>query len=301
MPVPSFQRMMRPILAYLEDGQAHAQREIAAHIAAHFKLSEAECAERLPSGQQTYLDNRVGWSRTHLKNACLIEYVSSGVSRITERGRKALRQYPDELNLNILDQFEEHYHWRRRPRQTPAAEAPAESLETPEEQMAQMMTAIEARLAAELLDVMKQMKPARFEHLVVDLLLAMGYGGSRDEAGRVTQQSGDEGIDGVINEDRLGLDIIYVQAKRWQDRVGRQEVQRFVGALAGKQAHKGIFITTSDFTDNAFNYAQSVAQKVILINGQRLASLMIEHGIGVSTRHTYTLKRIDHDYFDADF
>lgn len=210
MPVPGFQRMMRPILAYLEDGQAHSNRDIAAHVALHFQLSEADCAERLPSGQQTYLDNRVGWGRTHLKNACLIEYVSSGVSRITERGLQALRQHPDELNLNILDQFEEHYHWRRRPRQTAGTEVQAEALETPEEQMAQMMAAIETRLAAELLDVMKQITPVRFEQLVIDLLLAMGYGGSRDEAGRVTQHSGDEGIDGVINEDRLGLDTIYV-------------------------------------------------------------------------------------------
>ncbi len=176
--------------------------------------------------------------------------------------------------------------------------ASADKSATPQEIIESAYKAIQMNVKSELLGLVKRMDPYQFEQLVVDLLVAMGYGGSREEAARVTKASNDEGIDGVINEDRLGLDVIYIQAKRWQHSVGRKEIQSFVGALAGQQAHKGIFITTSEFVETAKIYAKSISQKVILIDGDRLADLMIEHNIGVALSHAYELKRIDSDYFE---
>lgn len=168
----------------------------------------------------------------------------------------------------------------------------------PEEVIASAFNELQAELKQELLGIVRRMNPVRFERLVLDLLLAMGYGGSREEAASTTKISNDEGIDGVINEDRLGLNVIYVQAKRWQNTVGRKEIQSFVGALAGQQAHKGVFITTSDFADTARSFVKTIAQKIILIDGARLAELMTQHNIGVSCSHAYEIKRIDSNYFD---
>jgi len=306
MPVPSFQEMMLPFLQAMSDGQEHSGREVTQTIIKAFNLSDEDVNDLVPSGGQTRLNNRVGWCRTHLKNAGLITYVRQGVFRITERGQQVLASNPESIDLKFLDQFEEHRQWfHRKPATATAAGAAATKLEeseasaaTPDEIIGNAKKDLDDSLRADLLDQLHQVDPFRFEQIVLDLLFAMGYGGSREEAAKVTKKSNDEGIDGVINEDRLGLDVIYVQAKRWQGVVGRKEIQSFVGALAGKQANKGVFITTSGFTSNATDFARHISQKVVLIDGPRLADLMIEHNIGVSTVRTIAIKRLDSDYFE---
>jgi len=293
--------MMLPFLRLAADGNEHAIRDALHHIAEHFSLTPEERDELVPSGNQTRLANRVGWCRTHLKHARLIDYVRRGVFRITERGQQVLLQNPPELNLRFLDQFPEHAQWFHQPRaandQVVLTPEPGPTA-TPEEQMESLARYLRQDLASELLERMHSMDSRRFELLVLDVLLAMGYGGSRAEAAEVGKGSSDGGIDGLINEDRLGLDRIYVQAKRWENPVGRPEIQHFVGALAGQHAHKGIFITTSEFSSNAREYVKNLPQRVILIDGQRLAELMIEHDIGVTRAYTYDIKRVDSDYFE---
>jgi restriction system protein len=302
MPVPDFQSMMLPLLRFAGDGQEHKLRDGIEFIADHFKLSPEDREELLPTGNQTRLDNRVGWARTHLKKAGLLDLVRRGVFLITPRGREVLQQNPPALNLKFLDQFPEHRDWfhqeraeKENPDRTPPLPLP---VATPEEQMATIAGGLKQNLASELRERMQAMEPRRFELLVLDVLVAMGYGGSRAEAAEVGKGSGDGGIDGLINEDRLGLDRIYVQAKRWQNSVGRPEIQNFVGALAGQHAHKGIFITTSEFSAAAREYVKNLPQRVILIDGQRLAELMIEHNIGVARAYAYEVKRVDSDYFE---
>jgi restriction system protein len=301
MAVPGFQEMFLPYLQCLADGKPHTNAEITDHITQSLKISEQDQNEMLPSGQSTRVANRVGWARTHLNKAGLIERVDWGVYRISEAGKSLIANPPQKLNLKFLDTIPQHKAWFHAPRKATQPEKQKERDEEsapPNERIEEAFSELNEALSTELLNQMGRMDPFKFEQLVVDLLFAMGYGGSRQEAALVTKKSNDEGIDGVINEDRLGLDVIYVQAKRWQGNVGRKEIQSFVGALAGKQANKGVFITTSDFVQNALDYANSVSQKIILINGQRLADLMIEHGIGVSTTRTIELKRLDSDYFE---
>lgn len=301
MPVPDFQSMMLPLLRFAGDGKEHELRDGIHFIAEHFKLSPADREELLPTGNQSRLDNRVGWARTHMKKAGLLEYVRRGVFRITERGQQVLQQGPTALNLKFLDQYPEHKDWfHAEPAEKNAAQQPSVplSVATPEEQMESISAALKLNLAAELRERMLAIEPRRFELLVLDVLVAMGYGGSRAEAAEVGKGSNDGGIDGLINEDRLGLDRIYVQAKRWQNSVGRPEIQNFVGALSGLHAHKGIFITTSEFSNGARDYVKNLPQRVILIDGQRLAELMIEHNIGVARAYAYEIKRVDSDYFE---
>ena len=301
MSVPDFQSMFLPFLRIVSDGSEHSTRNVINRIADHFKLSKEDREEMLRSGNQRRLDNRVGWARTHLKHALLIAYVRRGVMKITDRGLELLATDPGSLNLRDLDKYQEHYDWFHTKRSSKGRDKgpePDTEDQTPEEQIAGLTKTLELQLADELLSVVGNMDPFKFEQLVVDLLFAMGYGGSREEAAQVTKQSSDEGIDGVINEDRLGLDVIYVQAKRWQASIGRKEIQAFVGALAGKQATKGVFITTSKFATTTTEYANAVSQKVILIDGDRLAELMIEYDIGVSVAEHFKVKRIDTDYFE---
>lgn len=294
--------MFLPFLTFLADGGSHHTREIEKGIAGHFALSEEDLHEMIPSGQSSRLANRVGWTRTHLNKAGLIQQVTRGNYRLTEAGRLLLQTPPPKLDLKFLDTIPSHKAWFHAPKKQhehlPQVTDPARDEVPPNERIEEAFEELNDSLASSLLEAMLAMDPFRFEQLVVDLLFAMGYGGSREEATRVTQKSNDEGIDGVINEDRLGLDVIYVQAKRWKNSVGRPEIQSFVGALAGKQAHKGVFISTSSFGPSAIEYAAAVPQKVILIDGVRLASLMIEHNIGVSTVRTISIKRIDSDYFE---
>lgn len=299
MAIPGFQEMFLPFLQRLADGKEHAMNEVRDYIADRLQLSQEDRDELIPSGVSTRLANRVGWTRTHLAQAGLIERIDWGVYRITEAGQKLAANPPPKLDLRFLDTIPQHKAWFHAPRREKPATPAADSLEEqpPDERIEEAFQQLNDSLASELQQAMAKMDPFRFEQLVVDLLFAMGYGGSRKEAAQVTKKTNDEGIDGVINEDRLGLDVIYVQAKRWQDTVGRKEIQSFVGALAGQAASKGVFITTSGFHPTAVQYAESVSQKVVLIDGRRLAELMIEHNIGVASTRTFALKRIDADYF----
>ncbi len=302
MAIPDYQSIMLPLLELAGDNEIHQLRKAVDVLAQCFTLTDNETRELLPSGQQPRFHNRVTWARTYLTKAGLLESPKRGYFRITGRGRKVLARRPSEINIKFLDQFEEFKSFRQ-PRRTHAP--PVDAAEsgdgisefTPEETLQAAYLALRNNLADDLLKIVMESSPEFFERLVVDLLVRMGYGGSRQEAGEAIGRSGDEGIDGIIKEDRLGLDIIYVQAKRWEGGIGRPEVQKFAGALQGQRARKGVFITTSTFTLEATEYVANIETKVILIGGTQLAGLMIDHGVGVTTEATYELKRIDSDYF----
>jgi restriction system protein len=298
--IPPFQELMLPIVIMCasRDPQSISNREFMEALGRQFHLTEADRKELLASGKQSRFENRVYWALVHLRRAGLIESTGRGLNRITERGHDVLRQSPSKIDLKLLNQFPEFRTFRASKSTDFSAEIIASEVPTPQERIETAFGELKETLVADLRGRLATVDPFRFERIVLDLLVAMGYGGSRDEAAAVTQKTGDEGIDGVINEDRLGLDVIYIQAKRWKASVGRPEIQNFVGALAGKKAGKGIFITTSDFHDNARDYAAGLHQKIILIDGRRLAELMIEHGIGVAEEHAYSVKKIDSDYFD---
>ncbi len=300
MAVPGFQEMFLPYLQCLADGKPRHNSEIREFIEQKMNMSKEDLEELIPSGQSSKVANRVGWARTHLSKAGLTEKVDWGVYRISEEGKKVVAAPPAKFDLKFLDTIPRHKAWFHAPKKSKPGIEENTSLqdEPPNERIEEAFEELNASLADSLLEAMSIMDPFRFEKLVIDLLFAMGYGGSRAEAAMVTKKSNDEGIDGVINEDRLGLDVIYVQAKRWKNTIGRPEIQSFVGALAGKQAQKGVFITTGAFGPSAVEYANMVPQKVILIDGPRLALLMIEHNIGVSITRTISLKRIDTDYFE---
>jgi restriction system protein len=306
MPIPKYDEMTLPILKILADGAEHSQSELADKMAEHFHLTPEERAQRLPKVRATYLRHRLGWAGFRLRRAGLADNPRTGTLQITERGQKFLATNPTQLRRKDFEQFPEWVSFikevrkNRREREDEVTAGESDELpdETPEERMLGAFTELNETLVTDLLSRLAKIDPFRFEHVVLDLLVKMGYGGSFKEAAAVTRKTGDEGIDGVINEDRLGLDVIYFQAKRWKHSVGRPEIQGFVGALAGKKANKGIFITTSSFHDNASDYAAGLHNKVILIDGRRLAELMIEHGIGVSEEHAYSVKKIDSDYFD---
>ena len=311
MTIPKYDEMMLPLLKLLGDGQEHHQRDLANQIADHFQLTDAERNLMLPSTQSTYVRNRQGWAGFHLRKAGLAELSSKATLRITPAGAELLRHPPAKIDRQFLTQFAPFKAFMAEQKQrgqaaalTKASNSLAsggdEEEATPQERIDAAFTDLRETLVADLLAKLATVDPFRFEQVVLDLLVAMGYGGSRKEAAAVTQKTGDEGIDGVINEDRLGLDVIYIQAKRWKGSVGRPEIQNFVGALAGKKAAKGIFLTTSSFHDNAREYASGLHQKVILVDGRRLAELMIEHGIGVAEEHAYLVKKIDSDYFDEN-
>lgn len=304
MAVPSFQEMFLPVLQHFADGKARRIADVVDSVANYFQLSTADREEPIPSGQGSKLANRVGWCRTHLKFAGLIEKVSWGQYQITAAGLAVVRNPPEKVDLKFLDTIPAHHQWFHQAKTPGAVDQPFLDLPlttiTPRERLGALIEELQQKLTAELSEVLRECDPFRFEQIVLDLLVAMNYGGSRAEAAQVTRKTGDEGIDGVINEDRLGLDVIYIQAKRWKNNIGRIEVQNFVGALAGRKASKGIFITTSDFNTNAREYVAGLHQKVILIDGRRLAALMIEHNIGVAEEQVYRLKRIDSDYFTDD-
>jgi len=290
---------MLPLLHCISDGQEHSIQELVNDLAKQFSLTEEELNAVLPSGRQTVFYNRVGWARTYLAKAGLIEMTRRSYYRITERGKQVLARNPSRIDMKFLEQFPEYVEFRerggsrRRARETPSGE----EKRTPEEILEDAYEEIRDGLAQELLGLVKQSSPSFFERLVVELLVKMGYGGSRRDAARAVGQVGDEGIDGIIDQDRLGLDTIYIQAKKWDNVVGRPEIQKFVGALMGKRAKKGIFITTSSFSAEAMNYVSSIDAKIVLIDGKRLAELMIDYDIGVTTVTTYQLKRVDYDYF----
>jgi restriction system protein len=312
MPIPEFNEIKAPALQFFADagGKPHKISEVYDVLAKHFNLTEAERNEILPSGTQRRWHNRANWACYDLFRAGLLDRPKRGLYVITEVGKDVAEKKPQLIDRDFLMQFPQFVKFAQttgtrkasavNDQDTTEEGSATAKDKTPEELIGAAYQMLHSALKKELLDLVKKMDPFRFEQLVLDLLVAMGYGGSREEAAQVTKASGDEGIDGVINEDRLGLDVIYLQAKRWQQTVGRKEIQSFVGALAGQQAHKGVFITTSDFADTAIAYAKKVPQKVILIDGDRLADLMIQHNIGVSKSHSYDVKHVDSDYFDQE-
>jgi len=296
MAIPDYQTIMLPLLEALKDKQERSLREIIEILALQFKLSPDEQRTLLPSGTQTVFHNRAGWARTYLKKAGLIEATRRGYVRITDRGLHVISQRLKKIDVKFLGQFDEFNEFKSIKKQKPPPEEPEG---TPEEALVNVYISIKNVLATELLQQLKKSSPKQFENIVIDLLVAMGYGGSRKEAAKVIGKSGDEGIDGVINEDRLGLDTIYVQAKKWDSSVGGPEIQKFAGALQVQHARKGIFITTSSFTKAAMDVATRVDNKLILIDGDTLVQYMIDYNIGVSSSITYEIKKIDLDYFES--
>lgn len=298
MSIPDYQSIMLPLLEFAGDGREHTVREAIEFLATWFGLNDQERKMLLPSGQQAIFDNRVGWARTYLKKAGLLESPRRGYFRITSRGLEVLRAKPSKIDVSFLEQFPEFVEFRSRRREIEAtADLGEQAQETPAELLERAYQDLRRELARELLEYVKKCSPQFFEQLVIDLLVKMGYGGSREDAARAIGRTGDEGIDGIINEDRLGLDTLYIQAKRWDGVVGRPEVQRFAGALQGQRARKGILITTSRFSEEAREYAARIDSKIVLIDGERLAELMIDYGVGVTRVASYEIKKIDQDYF----
>lgn len=303
MSIPDFQTLMRPLLEIAADGKARPMKEARRILAERFKLTPDELSTLLPSGRTQVFVNRVAWAKVYLSAAGLLETPQRGFFSISARGQAALQKAPERITIRYLEQFPEFLEFRsptRKPREVTQVAETEDEGQTPEEMLETAHHKLRAELASELLALVKKSSPQFFERLVVELLLRMGYGGSRKEAGEAIGKSGDEGIDGLINEDRLGLDTIYLQAKRWGDTVGRPEIHKFVGALHGKRAKKGVFITTSSFSNEARDYVRNIDPKVILIDGQQLAEHMIEVGLGVNLVVSYELKRIDSDYFAED-
>jgi restriction system protein len=305
--VPDFQTLMRPLLTALEDDGEHSIAELRERLANEFALTSGELAQELPSGRAKTFSNRVGWATTYLYRCGLIERPRRSVYRIAARGHDVLSENPTRVDLNVLSQFPEFAEFRQAQGQTSdlpklGTETTVEAAqeETPEERVDSAYRELRAALAAEVLERVYEQPPEFFEQLVLDVLSAIGYGGTREGAAQRLGKSGDGGVDGVIREDRLGLDQIYVQAKRWKDSVGRPEIQRFFGALHGQRATKGVFITTSAFTKDAVGYAEGVTPRVILVDGKELAELMIDHDVGVTVARTYRLKRLDLDYFTSE-
>lgn len=300
MTIPDYQTIMLPLLKFAGDKKEHSIREAIDSISGLFKLSDEQKKEVLPSGRSYIIDNRVGWARTYLKKAGLLEDTRRSHFRITDEGLKTLVKLPTEINIKFLQQFPGFNEFRKKKDDEEEGQEQVmqeDSSQTPQELLEYGYQKIKRDLAQELIESVKKASPRFFEQLVVELLLKMGYGGSLKDAGKAIGQSGDGGIDGIIKEDKLGLDVIYIQAKRWEAIVGRPEIHKFVGALVGQRAKKGVFITTSGFTREAQEYAKTIEQKVILIDGDNLAQLMIENNVGVSGVISYEIKKIDSDYF----
>ncbi len=302
MAIPDYQTVMLPLLRFAADGEPHSVREAIDTLADEFDLSNDERKALLASGKQTTFDNRVGWARTYMKKAGLLQSPQRGYFKITDAGLQALKTKPETINVKFLEQYPEFQEFKTKSNakpKTPGIDTTIPTEErTPREVMEDAYATIRTQLAAELLERIAQSSPAFFERLVVDLLVNMGYGGTRRDAGEAVGGSGDGGIDGIIKEDRLGLEVVYIQAKRWEGTVQRPEIQKFVGALSGQNARKGVFITTSDFSAGAKNYAVGLQVKVVLIDGETLANHMIDYGVAVTPEASYEIKRVDSDYFD---
>lgn len=304
--IPDYQTLMLPLLKITEDGNEYHTRDLIEALSNEFQLTDEERKEMLASGNQAIFDNRVGWAKTYLKKAGLLASPKRATFVITDIGRQTLAKNLDKIDNRYLRQFPSFLEFQNISHNGGETEEGTESLEiqkqTPEETLDKAYQSIRESLASDLLSKVVQLSPAFFERLVVELLVKMGYGGSMKDAGKAIGKSGDEGIDGTIKEDKLGLDIIYIQAKRWSpgNTVGRPELQKFVGALAGQGAKKGIFITTSSFSNDAKSYTPRNETKIVLIDGEQLAQLMIDHNLGCTTQQIYELKKIDSDYFEEE-
>ena len=303
MPVPDYQTIMLPFLKLVSDKREYKLNDVVEVLGLQFNLTEEEKSELLPSGQTFLFGSRVGWARTYLKKAGLLDSPKRATIVITERGLNVLSQKPQKIDGPLLRQFPEFVEFQTPKRNGTTVEEAVlmdeSSAQTPEETLENAYQSIRKTLAQDLLNKIVSLSPAFFERLVVELLVKMGYGGSIKDAGKAIGKSGDEGIDGTIKEDKLGLDVIYIQAKKWApgNVVGRPELHKFVGALAGQGAKKGVFITTSSFTKEAIDYMPRNETKIVLIDGEQLAQLMIDYNLGVTVQQTYEIKRMDNDYF----
>jgi restriction system protein len=314
MAVPDYESLMLPILEVLADGREWPVAESRSVVSKKLGLSQSDLAELLPSGKQGRFANRLSWAQGYLKEAGLLRSVRHGVYQITDRGKSALKECDGRIDNAFLTRYPEFLEFRsrsNRPETAPASNAISDVVTeyrpsaqstadlTPDEMVREGYVRARRRVAGELLERVMRASPSFFEELVIDVLVAMGYGGSYADAASVVGQSGDGGIDGIIKEDRLGLESIYVQAKRWKEGsvVGRPDIQQFAGALQGQRARKGVFITTSRYTKEALEYARAVQATIVLIDGQQLADLMLEHEVGVSVKEALKLYRLDEDYF----
>lgn len=303
MAIPDYQTVMLPILELVSDGQPHFMRDVTSQIADKFGLTVEERQQRLPSGQETIINNRVGWSRSHLKMAGLLEIPNRGYVRITSLGKDVLDQKPARIDQRFLRQYPAYLDFVNKSRSVEQTnrKGDEESTQTPKELIDNAYKTLRNALAKELLDKVMAASPRFFEETVVKLLVAMGYGGTLADAGQRIGGPGDGGIDGIIKEDRLGLDIICIQAKRWQGNVGRPSVQGFVGSMEDYRAKKGVMITTSSFTNDARVYVSRIeGKKVVLIDGEMLTELMIDYNVGVQIADSYQVKRVDYDFFSEE-
>lgn len=304
MAIPNYQTLMLPVLKLAADNTEHKFSQAVEALADEFNLSAEERAEVLPSGSQAVFNNRVGWARSYLKQAGLLESPKRGYFKITDVGVTLLQTNPSKIDASDLEKFPEFIEFKNRKKEKTEKEnfteiaTGEEDANTPEDLLSSAYTKLRNALESEILSAVMDASPSFFERLVVDLLVKMGYGGNRKDAGKAMGKSGDGGIDGIINEDRLGLDVIYIQAKRWEGTVGRPEIQKFAGALQGQRARKGVFITTSSYTRDALAYVSTIDLKIILIDGEMLSTLMADHNVGVSTVGQYQVKKLDTDYFD---
>ncbi|MER2007809.1 MAG: restriction endonuclease [Psychrobacillus sp.] len=302
MAIPTYEQFMHPFLNILKDGQEHTLSDLNELLIQHFKLTKEDLEEMLPSGKQRLFVNRFGWARNYLKNAGLIESPQRAVFKITERGLSIINNANiTSIDGSVLMQFPEFVTFKKGASasvDTPTESTVIDTSKTPLELLTENYSLIKQAVQEEILEKIMNNTPQFFEQLIVDLVVAMGYGGSVADAGKAVGKSGDGGIDGVIKEDILGLDKIYLQGKRWSNPVSRPDIQAFVGSLVGFKANKGIFITTSRFTKEAFDYAEGIDKSLILIDGQRLTDLLFEFNVGVSNEQTFTIKRIDLDYFE---
>jgi restriction system protein len=306
MPIPDFQSIFRPLLALGEDGVEKNINDCISTLAAQFELTDEERSQTVKSGKQTIFANRVHWARTYLDKAGAIEKTQRSHFKVTERGTELLQTCPEKINVPILKQFPEflEFHKPKPKKANKKVSQTPENIEdaTPEERIEAAEEEINSQHQSELLERILASSPEFFERVVVDLIVGMGYGGSREATAERIGKSGDEGIDGVVNEDPLGLDVIYLQAKRYApgNNIGREKIQQFAGALVGQGANKGVFVTTSAFTQGATEYAGKIPQRLILVDGEELTRLMVQYGIGVRTERAIELRKIDLDYFDQE-
>ena len=302
--IPTYEEIMLPLLKLFRDNEEHSLQEADDILSNQFKLTESESRELLPSGQQPVFRNRLGWARTYMKKAGLLVTTKRAHFKISDRGLALLNENPKEINSEFLKKYPEFLEFKSirksKDNNTQIEILENDNIRTPEESLEYAYQKLRSELAKELLDVVKSCSPSFFEKLVVELLIKMGYGGSRKDAGQALGKSGDGGIDGIIKEDKLGLDTIYIQAKKWENSVPVKEIRDFTGALASKKAKKGIFITTSSFPSSVYEFVTQVEYKIVLIDGEQLAHLMIENNVGLSTISEYHVKKIDTDFFEED-
>ncbi len=310
--IPDYQTLMLPLLEILSDEKEHELQELIKTLSDKFNLTDDERNELLPSGTQAIINNRVGWARTYLKKANLLTSIRRATFKITEQGIQILKKNPLKIDVKFLQELEDFKKWQvsyqtnyqdnfQNKKGNEIIEENIIEIEqgkTPEELLDYSYQKLKDELAVELIEKIKSCSPVFFERLVIDLLIKMGYGGSRKEAGQIIGKSGDGGIDGIIKEDKLGLDTIYVQAKRWENTVPVGQVRDFAGSLLSKKAKKGIFISTSNYPKGAYEFVSSIEPKIVLIDGKELAELMIQHNVGMATKSIYELKKLDLDYFE---